>query len=60
MRIQFHTPAGTVVLDSETAADGELEAIGLDRQGLNAAVTRDLSAELDAVKARVAALEGAR
>lgn len=57
MIIQFHTPAGKINVDTETATDTELVALHMTREALSGLVPRDLPAEIDGLKTRVLKLE---
>ena len=60
MIIQFHTPKGIVLVDSDTVTDKELAAINLDRQKLDECLSyqpRDLEGEVDNLRSRIVELE---
>lgn len=60
MIIQFHTPKGIVVVDTDTITDAKLAKIGMDRRKLDdflAEQPRDLVAEIDGLKERIKELE---
>jgi len=54
MIITFHTPDGTVDIDTDTVTDGQLKALGLTRSSIADLMPRDALSELDALKRTIA------
>lgn len=57
MIIQFDTPAGPVLVDTQTVTDAKLAELGITRDTLSRVIPRDLAAEVDDLKTRVTKLE---
>lgn len=57
MIIQLHTPAGIVIVDSDTVADQELADLNVTRANLEASLPQDLAQEITELKADIVAIK---
>jgi len=50
MKIQFHTPKGITVIDSDNVTDIELSKLNITREQMKESIPRDLTKEFDDLK----------